>query len=160
MTLVDQDSQQKLAPVRSRNLWLFCGLVLQIVGMGGPVAYLVSKAHREGIGGHITAATVKLAWHGELDSKSGLALLIVGAVVFALGSTAMARPFVHRRIALFVAVPVAAIAGMFALGAIIVVVALLFALAQGGSDEVYSNTDYRQRRWRGRRRKRRAHLRQ
>jgi hypothetical protein len=141
MALVDQKRHQKLEPVRSRNLWLFCGFVLQVVGVGVPVAYLVSKVHREGIGGHITAATVKLVWHSELHSKSGLTLFIAGAVVFALGSTVMARPFVHRPVALFVAVPVAAVAGMFVLGAIVLVVALVFAVAQGlDADDLFSGT--------------------
>jgi hypothetical protein len=44
----------------------------------------------------------------------------------------MARPFVSRPLTLFVAVPVAAVAGMLVLGVLALIVALLIAVAVNG----------------------------
>jgi hypothetical protein len=71
--------------------WVAIGLALQTVGIGVPGGYLISTAHREGIGGHITAATVRLAWRSDAHTTTGLVLLLVGLVVFGLGSMVMAR---------------------------------------------------------------------
>ena len=120
----------RLPPVSNPKRWVAIGLALQIVGVGVPSGYLLSTAHREGIGGHITAATVRLAWRSDAHTTVGLVLLLVGLVVFALGSMVMARPFVRRPVTAFVAVPLAAAAGMLVLGFI----ALLIAIAGAFGD--------------------------
>ncbi|HEX4865459.1 MAG TPA: hypothetical protein VFV02_15420, partial [Acidimicrobiales bacterium] len=64
-----------LPPVTRPKRWIAVGLALQIVGVGVPGGYLLSTAHREGIGGHITAATVRLAWRSDAHTTAGLVLL-------------------------------------------------------------------------------------
>jgi hypothetical protein len=130
MTTDADISLARLAPVVHPKRWVGAGLALQIVGVGVPGGYLVNGAYREGIGGHITAASVRLAWRGDAHSTTGLVLLLVGLVLFAFGSTVMARPFVQRPLTLFLAVPVAAVAGMLVLG----FVALLIAIAVAVGD--------------------------
>jgi hypothetical protein len=130
MTVIDLHGRQSLPSVARPNKWLVVGWVLQAIGVVVPAAYVVTQAHHESIGGHLTAATVLLAWHGAAHTAVGLTLLISGAVVFAAGSITMARPFVRRPVVLLVAVPIAAIVGMFVLGLIALVVAAMTALAE------------------------------
>lgn len=67
--------------------------------------------------------------------RQGLAVLAAGAFIYAAGSVLMARPYVARPMTLFVAVPVAAVAGMLVLGVLSFIVALLIAaLANGDLD--------------------------
>ena len=129
------DSQRVSGRLRSRATSLAGGLMLQAVGVGGVAAYIWLKVHHQNLGGRVSAATIRLAWHGEVHTRAGLAVLAAGAVVYAIGSVLMARPYVSRPLALFVAVPVAAVAGMFVLGVLAFVVALLIAgLANGDFD--------------------------
>lgn len=121
-----------LRPVKGRKRWVVTGLSLQLIGVGGPAAYLVSKAHHEGIGGHITAATIELAWHNEMHVKSGLVLFVAGAIIFAAGSVFMARPYVHHWATLLIAIPLAAIAGMLVLGLIALLVSAALAIGTDG----------------------------
>ena len=87
------------------------GLILQAVGAGGVAAYVWLKIRHQNVSGHVTATTIRLAWHGEVHTRQGLAVLAAGAaVIYAVGSVLMARPYVSRPILLFVAVPVAAVA--------------------------------------------------
>ncbi len=118
-----------LSPVRAPWHWVLAGVLVQAVGVGVPVVYLVGKARREGIGGHITAATVRLVWHGPAHTKAGLILLFVGAVVFAAGSVLIARPYVRRPVLLLVAIPLAGAVGMLLLGAFALL--LVFAIDVG-----------------------------
>ncbi len=101
---------------------------MQFVGVGLPAAYLIAVAHRMSIAGHITGATLRLAWRADAHTATGLTLLVAGAVTFAAGSILMARPFVRNRVALLVAVPIAAIFGMAVFG----LAALLIATAAAG----------------------------
>jgi hypothetical protein len=121
------DDPRLLSPVSSRGRWIGWGLVVQLIGVGLPSAYLGARAHRLSVTGHITASSVRLAWRSDAHTGAGLILLIVGVVTFAVGSTVMARPFVRRRATLLVAVPVAAILGMFVLGVLALLVAALLA---------------------------------
>lgn len=118
-------SQPLTRPLRSRASWVASGLLLQVTGAGGAAAYGWLTVRHQGIGGHLTAATVQLAWHSELHTRLGLAVLAAGALLYATGSVFLARPYVTRPVTLFVAVPVAAIAGMLVLGALAIILALL-----------------------------------
>jgi hypothetical protein len=89
-------------------------------------AFLWAKLCRQDIGGHITAAMFWLMWHGEVHTRTGVAVLVIGAVIYAVGSVLLARPHVPRSVTLFIAVPVAAVAGMAVLGALALVVGVLF----------------------------------
>lgn len=119
-------------PLRSRASRTAGGLALQAVGAVGVAAYVWLKVRHQNIGGHITAATIRLAWHGEVHTRQGLAILAAGAVIYAVGSVLMARPYVSRPATLFVAVPVAAVAGVLVLGALAFIVALLIAALENG----------------------------
>lgn len=125
MTADAETSRRTLSPVRSRALWTVSGLAVQAAGLGGVTAFLWAKLRHQGIGGHITAATFRLMWHGEVHTRTGLAVLIAGAVIYAAGSVLLARPYVSRPVTLFIAVPAAAVAGMAVLGVLALVVALL-----------------------------------
>ena len=103
-------------PRRPPAPWIACGLILQAVGAGGVAAYVWFQVRHQNIGVHITAATIRLAWHGEVHTRAGLAVLVAGALIYAAGSVLMARPYVTRPVTLFVAVPVAAVAGLLVLG--------------------------------------------
>jgi hypothetical protein len=71
----------------------------------------VGEASRQDIGGHITAATFRLMWHGKSAHAAG-GCPVIGAVIYAVGSVLLARPYVSRPATLSIAVPVAAVAGM------------------------------------------------
>jgi hypothetical protein len=114
-------------PVRSRTRWAVSGLAVQAAGLGGVTAFLWARLRHQDLGGHITAATFRLVWHGEIHTRAGLAVLITGGVIYAAGSIVLARPYVSRPETLFIAVPVAAVAGMVVLGAFALVAALLIS---------------------------------
>lgn len=124
----------RLQPVLHKARWITGGLALQLVGVGGPIAYVVSRAKHESIGGLLTVATVKLAWHESVHEQKGLVILAAGALVFALGSVLLARPFVKRRLTLLVAVPLAAICGALVLGVAALIVTLICLLEGAGGD--------------------------
>jgi hypothetical protein len=127
MTAGTATGRRALSPVHSRARWTVSGLAVQAIGLGGVTAFLWVKLRRQSIGGHITAAVFRLAWHGEVHTRTGLAVLIVCAAVYAAGSILLARPYVSRPVTLVVAVPVAAVAGMAVLGVLALVVAALFS---------------------------------
>jgi hypothetical protein len=135
----------RLAPVASRGQWIASGLGLQVLGAGAPTVYVLTKANKEGLGGHITRATVTLAWHQAVHTHAGLAILISGAAAFAVGSVLMARPFVTNPVTLLLAIPVTAVLGMLALGAAVLVIVLVVAFAEwleidtSGSSGGFSN---------------------
>jgi hypothetical protein len=109
---------------------VIAGLTLQTLGVAGVAAFAWIRLRHQGIGGHLTAATIRLAWHSDVHTRAGLAVLAAGAVIYAAGSILTARPYVSRPATLFIAVPAAAVAGMLALGVLALVVALvLTALA-------------------------------
>src|SRR5260370_27106594 len=127
------EGRRMLGPLRSRASWVASGLILQAVGAGGMAAYVWLKVRHQNIGGHVTAATIRLAWHGEVHTRQGLAVLTAGALIYAAGSVLMARPYVARPMTLFVAVPVAAVAGVLVLGGLAFLPApLLAAPGYGG----------------------------
>ena len=95
-------------------------------------AYVWLKVHPQNIGGHLTAATIRLAWHSEVNTRQGLAVMAAGALIYAAGSVLMARPFISRPVTLFVAVPVAAVAWMLVLGVLAFIAALLIAAVVTG----------------------------
>ena len=122
----------RLRPVNARWPWITGGLVLQLAGVAAPAAYVISKAHHEDVTGQISKATLTLAWRQAVHSHAGLALMIAGAALFVVGSVLLARPFVKSYLTLFVAIPIAALAGVLILGAAALVIALLFAILSGG----------------------------
>lgn len=111
-------------------------MILQAAGAGGVAAYVWLKIRHQNFGGHVTAATVRLAWHGEVHTRQGLAVLAAGAVIYAAGSVLMARPYVSRPVMLFVAVPVAAVAGLLLLGVLAFIAALVIAGLESGDFDV------------------------
>lgn len=117
---------RKLPPVEHPWQWVAGGVPIQVMGVAMPASYLISQAHREGIGGHITAATIKLIWHSQAHTGTGVAMLISGAVVFAAGSVLIARPYVRRPLLLLAAVPLAGVVGMLLLGAFALLLAFVF----------------------------------
>src|SRR5215469_727239 len=128
--LVNADAshdRRMLGPVRSRASWVAGGLVLQAAGAGAVAAYLWHTVGHQNARGHITAAMIRLAWHGEVHTRSGLAVLAAGTLIYAVGSVLMARPYVSRPVTLFVAVPLAAVAGMLVLGILALIAALVIA---------------------------------
>lgn len=122
----------RLKPVRARWPWVTGGLVLQLAGVAAPAAYVISKAHHEDVTGQISKATLTLAWRQAVHSHAGLALMIAGAALFVIGSVLLARPFVTSYLTLFVAIPLAALAGVLILGAAALVIALILAILSGG----------------------------
>jgi hypothetical protein len=126
--------QQAAAARRHRGWWLLGGFLLQAIGAGGVAAFLWIKVRHEDLGGHITTMMVRLAWHSEVHTRQGLAVLIAGAIVYAAGSVVMARPYVTNPVTLLVAVPVAAVIGLLVLGVLALIVALIVSLAAMNSD--------------------------
>jgi hypothetical protein len=108
--------------------------VPQLAGIGGPAAYVWTKAKHQDVGGLITVATVKLAWHESLHAKAGVGVLVGGAALFAIGSVVLARPFAKHWLTLLVGVPIAALCGALVLGVAALVIALVVLLLMNGSD--------------------------
>ena len=117
--------QRILGPLRSRYPWVIWGLIVQALGMGSVAVVVWKSARNQSVGSYVTAQTIKFAWHSQLHTKAGLIVLAAGAVVYAAGSVVMARPYVTRPVTLFVAVPLAAVAGMLLLGVLALVIAAL-----------------------------------
>ena len=117
----------RIAPTAHSGWWIFIGLVLQLVGSGVPTIYVWRKAKHQDVSGLITMATVKLAWHQSLHTKVGIDILVGGAVLFVIGSVVLARPFAKHWVTLLVAVPIAALVGVLALGVLILIIAGLVA---------------------------------
>lgn len=103
--------------------------------MPGPVSPTVPEpAHEATV---ITTARKSLRSvrsHADIHTRTGLAVIAAGAIVYAAGSTLMARPYLTRPALLFAAVPVAAVAGMLALGVLVLVVAILLAAVANNID--------------------------
>ena len=127
LTAGTEDGQRMLSPVGSRALWTVSGLAVQAAGLGGVTAFLWAKLRHQDAGGRISAATFRLTWHGEIHTRTGVAVLITGALIYAAGSVLLARPHVTRPATLFLAVPVAAVAGMMVLGVLALVVAFMIS---------------------------------
>ncbi len=125
---------RRTGPRPARESWVIAGLTLQILSVAGAAAFAWIKLRHQGIGGHITAATIRLAWHSDVYAGAGLAVLAAAAVIYAAGSILMARPYVSRPVTLFIAVPAAAVAGMLALGAVALIVALVLAVLANDVD--------------------------
>jgi hypothetical protein len=108
------------------------GLIVQLLGVGSVAAVVWRSIRNQSLGGHVTAQMIKFAWHSQLHTRTGLIVLGAGAVVYAIGTIVMARPYVTRPVALFVVVPVAAVAGMLVLGVLALVVAVIVAAFVSG----------------------------
>jgi hypothetical protein len=122
----------RLKPVKERWPWVTSGLILQLIGVAAPAAYVIIKAHHQDVTGRISKATLTLAWRQAVHSHAGLALLIGGAALFVVGSVLLARPYVKSWFTLFVAIPLAALVGVLLLGAAALIVALILAAAWSG----------------------------
>jgi hypothetical protein len=119
-----------LEPVRSGSPWLAWGVAIQAVGVAPVAAIMWRNIRKQSLGGHVTAEMIKFAWHSELHTRAGLIVLVAGSVIYAAGSVVMARPYISSPAALFVAVPLAAVAGFLVLGVIVLVIAVAFVLIQ------------------------------
>jgi hypothetical protein len=119
----------ELAPVRRRGLWVGWGLALQMVGVAIPIITALDRINHDNAAGSLT---VRLVLHEMLHGGANVVLVALGVIMFAAGSVVLARPFVRRRVILFVAVPVAAVAGVAVLGLIAVIIAAIVAIAATG----------------------------
>jgi hypothetical protein len=126
--------RRDLGRVEHRGRWVAWGLALQTIGVGIPVTAALRRANQDGVLGSVTHYTVRLVWHEMLRSRADVALIVLGVVLFVIGSVVLARPFARRRTTLFVGVPVAATAGLVVLGAIALVIAALIALVASPGD--------------------------
>ena len=66
--------------------------------------------------------------HDEARTRTGAAVLIAWAVIYAAGNVLPTRPYVSRPGTLFLAVPAAAMSGMVVLGVLALVAAVLVAV--------------------------------
>jgi hypothetical protein len=134
---MDPDSRIRrrlLTPPRSRVPWVGWGVILQVLGLGSVAVVMWRNIRQQGIVGHVTAEMVKFAWHSELHTRSGLLVLLAGSVVYGAGSVVMARPYIASPAWLFIAVPTAAVAGMLVLGVLVVILWVLFLVAENDVD--------------------------
>jgi len=122
-----------LAPIQSRWPWVVWGLIVQALGVGSVAVIMWHNIRNQSLGTHITAEMVKFAWRSELHNRVGLIVLVFGAVIYAVGSVVMARPYVSRPATLFIAVPIAAVAGMLLLGVLALAVAALYSALANSS---------------------------
>jgi hypothetical protein len=74
---------------------VIAGLTLQTLSVAAAAAFAWTSLRHQGIGGHLTAATIRLAWHSNVHTRTGLAVLAAGTVIYAAGSILMARPTCH-----------------------------------------------------------------
>ena len=124
----------QLPPVQRRAVWIVWGLALQAIGVGLPVTAALRRANKDGILGSATRYSVRLVWHQMLQSRADIALIVLGVIVFAVGSVVLARPFVRRKSTLYVAVPSLAVAGVVILGVIALVIAAVIAAVKAPGD--------------------------
>jgi len=113
--------------VQARYSWVLWGLTVQALGLGSIAVVMWHNVRDQSLGGHVTAEMIKFAWHSELHTRTGLIVLIAGTVVYAAACVVMARPFVSRPALLFIAIPLAAVAGVLLLGVLVIVVAALIS---------------------------------
>ncbi len=64
-----------------RGRWIAAGLLLQIIGAGGPALIVLLRA-RHDVLGQISRSTIRLAWHEVLSSPADAALIAGGVVLF------------------------------------------------------------------------------
>lgn len=121
--------RRDLPPVRAWGRWVAWGLALQVTGVGIPVVVALHRAHEASLGGAVTHYTFRLVWHEMLRSHADVALIALGVALFAAGAIVLARPFVHRRSTLLLAVPLAAVAGLAAFGVVALIFAAVIAVA-------------------------------
>jgi hypothetical protein len=124
----------ELRPVGRRSVWVAWGLALEVIGAGIPVTVALVRAHREGLLGSVTHYTVRLIEHELLRSRADVALIILGVLVFVAGAVVLARPFVTRRLTLFLAVPLTAAAGIIVLGVVALICAVVIAILGSAGD--------------------------
>jgi hypothetical protein len=127
--MVNSPWTSRLPAVQHRGRWIGCGVLLQFAGVGAATAYVLEKARKEDVAGTITRATVRLAWHQAVHGGQGLGILIACAAAFAAGSVLLARPFVGSPVTLLVAVPLAGVIGLAALGAAVLLLVVVVLLA-------------------------------
>lgn len=130
---------RELRPVGRRSVWVAWGLALQIIGAGIPVTVALVRANREGLLGSVTHYTVRLIEHELVRSRADVALILLGVLVFAAGAVVLARPFVRRRLTLFIAVPLAAAAGIIVLGVVALICAIVVGLFSSAGDSGWAD---------------------
>ena len=129
-----------LRPVAHRNYWIAAGLLIQLAGAAVPIVVLFKRARSEDLLQHVTGLTVKLVWHQAIHDPHGRSLIIAGTVVFVLGSMVLARPFVKHVLTLVLAVPLAALVFIAALGAVALVVVILGLILWAFGDSLGSSS--------------------
>ena len=107
-------------------------MAIQALGVAPVAAIMWRSVRNQSLGGHVTAEMIKFAWHTELHARTDLVALVAGSVIDAAGSVVMARPYISSPVALLVAVPLAAVAGLLLLGVLVLVVAVIFVVLGGG----------------------------
>jgi hypothetical protein len=123
-----------LSAVEHRIRWIAWGLVLQIVGVGIPVIVALGRGNHAGVLG--TIGHITFVWHELLRSRIDVGLVVLGGVLFVLGSVILARPFVSRRRTLLVAVPIASALGVVGLGIVALLIAVVAASGSGGYENI------------------------
>lgn len=134
----------ELGPVERRSAWVAWGLALEVIGAGIPLTAALIQAKRQGLLGSVSHYTFRLVEHQMLRSHADVALIVLGVLLFAAGAVVLARPFVRRRITLFVAVPLAAAAGIVVLGVVALLCAIVVAILDtpGGGDRASGLEDF------------------
>ncbi len=140
MTVVPAAPERReLPPVRAHGRWIAWGLSLQVIGVGIPVVTALHRAREASVGGAVTHYTLRLVWHEMLRSNADVALIVLGVVLFAAGAIVLARPFVRRRGALLVAVPLAAVVGLAVFGVLALVGAVVIAATASAGSADWAN---------------------
>ncbi len=112
-----------LPPTSHRRAFVVAGLIVQLVAVAIPTAYIAYRTeHTQAV---ISKATLLLVGRHVVHSHNGVLIVVAAAVLFAVGSVLLARPFVRSWLTLGVAVPVAGVVGLLVLGIGALVLALL-----------------------------------
>jgi hypothetical protein len=122
-----------LTQPQARVPWLVWGAILQVLGLGSIAVVMWRNIRQQGIASQVTAEMVKLAWHSALHTRFGVLVLIAASVLYAAGSVAMARPYISSPAALFLAIPIAAVAGKLTLGVLVMILWVLLLIAENNS---------------------------
>src|SRR5260221_10322774 len=118
-------SGPRTGPRLASESWVIAGLTLQTLSVAGVSAFAWINLRHQGIGGHITAATIRLAWHSDVHTRAGVAVLAGRPVVYAAGSIPIARPYASPPPPPLISVPSPASPRMLALEALSLIVPLV-----------------------------------
>ena len=120
--------------VRDPDRWVKVGITMQVMAVVILAAAVWKEVVQEGLSGFTFGLTVRLAWHDELHTRQGWLVLVAAALMYAGGSTLLARPYVRRRLDVYVLVPLAAVGTLAVFGVLALVIALIVATISDGTD--------------------------